>query len=113
MDKRKSPVYDERRRSKASITAVLRSIVAFYLAYLGFTIAQNSGTEATTMEPLVGYAVCAVFTAVAIGFGVYTLKRYQIDLKAAEISSEASAQTPEISSDGSPSRSEERSNHED
>ena len=102
MEKRNSPVYDERKRSRASITAVLRSIVAFYLAYLGFTIAQNSGTQSTTMEPLVGWAICAVFTVAAIGFGVYTLKRYQIDLKAAEISSE-----------GSPSRSPERNQHED
>ena len=102
MDQRKPPVYDEQKRSRASITAVLRSIVAFYLAYLGFTIAQNSGGPDTTMQPWMGWTVFAVFTAVGIAFGVYTLKRYQIDLKNAEISSQ-----------GTPPGAPERKTHED
>ena len=102
MDQRKPPVYDEQKRSRASITAVLRSIVAFYLAYLGFTIAQSSGTEATTMTPAVGWAICAAFTAAGIAFGVYTLNRYQLDLKNAEISSQ-----------GTPPGAPERKTHED
>ena len=85
MNRKEQPRYNEQMRSKASISAVLRSIVAFYLAYLGWTIAQNSGGEDTTMQPWMGWAICAVFMAVAIGFGVYTLKRYQADLKAAEL----------------------------
>ena len=85
MEKNARPQYDEQMRSKASISAVLRSIVSFYLAYLGWTIAQNSGGESTTMQTWQGWGICAIFMAVAIGFGVYTMKRYQDDLKAAEL----------------------------
>ena len=85
MNRKEQPRYDEQKRSRATISAVLRSIVAFYMAYLGWTIAQNSGGADTTMQPWQGWAICAVFMAVAIGFGVYTLKRYQTDLKAAEL----------------------------
>ena len=85
MDKRRQPRYDERKRAKANISAVLRAIVAFYLAYLGWTIAQNSGGPETTMEPWMGWTFFAVFSAVGIFFGMYTLKRYQIDLKNAEL----------------------------
>ena len=85
MDKKTQPRYNEQKRSKASISAVLRAIVAFYLAYLGWTIAQNSGGEDTTMLPWMGWTICAVFFVVAIGFGVYTMKRYQTELKDAEL----------------------------
>ena len=85
MDRNKQPHYDERKRSKASITAVLRSIVAFYLAYLGWTVAQSSGGPDTTMEPWMGWTFFAVFTAVGIAFGLYTLKCYQRDLKEAQL----------------------------
>ena len=89
MDGRKTqPQYDPQKRSKATISAVLRSIVAFYLAYLGWTVAQNAGGPDTTMKPWMGWAICAVFTAAAIGFGVYTLKCYQAGLKAAELPQE-------------------------
>ena len=89
MDPKKTqPRYDPQKRSKATISAVLRSIVAFYLAYLGWTVAQNAGGPDTTMKPWMGWAICAVFMAVAIVFGVYTLKRYQADLKAAELPQE-------------------------
>ena len=88
MENKKQPRYNEQKRSRASITAVLRAIVAFYLAYLGWTIAQNSGGDNTTMQPWMGWSICAVFTVVAIGFGVYTMKRYQADLKAAELPQE-------------------------
>ena len=40
------------------------------------------------MKPWMGWAICAVFMAVAIVFGVYTLRRYQADLKAAELPQE-------------------------
>ena len=86
MEKNERPRYNEQMRSKASISAVLRSIVAFYLAYLGWTIARGAGGEDTTMQPWVGWLICGVFCAVAIGFGVYALRRYQADLKAAELS---------------------------
>ena len=85
MERKHQPRYDERKRSKASITAVLRSIVAFYLAYLGWTIAQNSGGPDTTMQTWMGWTIFAVFTAVGIAFGVYTMKSYQRDLKEAQL----------------------------
>ena len=85
MNNNNQPRYNEQKRSKASITAVLRAIVAFYLAYLGWTIAQNSGGEDTTMLPWMGWSICGVFFVVAICFGVYTMKRYQADLKDAEL----------------------------
>ena len=95
MEKKNQPRYDEQKRSKATITAVLRALVAFYLAYLGWTIARNSGGEETTMLPWMGWAICAVFMAVGIGFGVYTMKHYQTDLKAAELPSEEQLQSGE------------------
>lgn len=85
MDRNNQPRYDERKRSRASISAVLRSIVAFYLAYLGWTIAGNSGGENTTMTRPVGWLICAAFTLAGIAFGVYTLKCYQRDLKEAQL----------------------------
>ena len=85
MEKNARPQYNEQMRSKASISAVLRSIVAFYLAYLGWTIARGSGGGDTTMQPWVGWLICGIFFAVGIGFGVYTLKRYQADLKVAKL----------------------------
>ena len=85
MDRNNPPRYDERKRSRASITAVLRSIVAFYLAYLGWNVAQNSGGPNTSMETWQGWLICAVFSIVAVAFKAYTLRRYQINLKAAEI----------------------------
>ena len=88
MDKRPQPRYNEQKRSKANITAVLRSIVAFYLAYLGWTVAQNAGGPDTSMKPWMGWAVFGVFTLVGILFEMYTLRRYQADLKAAELPAE-------------------------
>ena len=86
MDGRKTqPQYDPQKRSKATVSAVLRSIVAFYLAYLGWTVAQSAGGPDTSMEKWMGWAICVLFMAVAIVFGVYALKRYQADLKAAEL----------------------------
>ncbi len=90
MDKRPQPNYDPKKRSKANITAVLRSIVAFYLAYLGWNVAQNAGGVNTTMKPWMGWVICAVFTLVAIGFEFYTLRQYQADLKNAELPAEPS-----------------------
>ena len=95
MNKKDQPRYNEQMRSKASIAAVLRSIVAFYLAYLGWNVAQNSGGEDTSMTPLMGWVICGVFLVVAIGFGVYTLKRYQAELKAAELPPEGTVQPSE------------------
>ena len=100
MNKKEQPRYNEQMRSKATISAVLRAIVAFYLAYLGWTIAQNSGGADTTMQPWVGWAIFAVFTAVAIGFGVYTMKRYQADLKEAELPEQTSEQPGEAGGNG-------------
>ena len=101
MEKNERPRYNEQMRSKASISAVLRSIVAFYLAYLGWTIARGAGGEDTTMQPWVGWLICGVFFAVGIAFGIYALRRYQADLKAAELpggeDSDGSGETQEES----------------
>ena len=88
MNKKQQPRYNEQMRSKANISGVLRAIVAFYIAYLGWTVAQNAGGPDTSMKAWMGWAICAVFFVVAIAFGVYTMKRYQSDLKAAELPSE-------------------------
>lgn len=98
MEKKPQPRYDGQKRSKANISAVLRFVVAFYLAYLGRMIARNSGGEDTTMEPWVGKLICGVFFVAAIGFGIYSLKRYQADLKAAELPNEE--ESPPSGGDG-------------
>ena len=113
MEKKNPPHYDERKRSKASITAVLRSIVAFYLAYLGWTIAQGSGGPDTTMESWLGWTICAVFTAVGIAFGVYTLRRYQIDLKEAQLGPRDSSPETGEEREEQGQLPPERNNHED
>lgn len=95
MNRENQPRYDERKRSKANISAVLRSIVAFYLGYLGWTIAQNAGGPETTMEGWMGWLICAVFAAVGVAFEVYTLRRYQSDLKAAELSDSGEGDEPD------------------
>ena len=91
MDRKARPRYDEQKRSKANISAVLRFIVAFYLAYLGWTIARGGGGEDGSMEPWLAWLICGVFCAVGIGFGVYALNRYQAELKAAELPDEAAS----------------------
>ncbi len=102
MDRKPQPNYDPQKRSKATITAVLRSIVAFYLAYLGWNVAQNAGGVNTTMKPWMGWTICAVFTLVAIGFEFYALKRYQADLKNAELPGETALEEKDDAGEADP-----------
>lgn len=102
MDKRPRTRYNEQKRSKANISAVLRSIVAFYLAYLGWTVARNAGGPDTTMKSWMGWAVFGVFSLVAVAFEMYTLKRYQADLKNAELPPDEPARSDPESAEDDP-----------
>ncbi|MBP5433467.1 hypothetical protein [Ruminococcus sp.] len=74
--------YDEAKRSKAGKAALLRAVVAAYIAYLAFKIvtAKDSSMNLTTAR-IIG----AAFIVADIAFAVYTYMRFQSELKAAEI----------------------------
>ena len=74
--------YDEAKRSKAGKAALLRAVVAAYIAYLAFRIvtAKDSSMDLKTAR-IIG----AVFIAADIAFAVYTYMRFRSELKAAEI----------------------------
>lgn len=87
-DKNKRHEYDPAKRNKAGINAVLRAIVAFYLVYLGALIVRGIDGEAPAVRPWIAITICVIFCASAVGFIVYTMKKYRADLKAAEVSQE-------------------------
>ncbi len=85
---RKRPRYDEKKRGKAILSAVLRVVVAVYIIYLGINIAMKSGGPDTSMKPWMGWCFCAFFSVVGILFVLYTVKQYQSAIKDAELPEE-------------------------
>lgn len=73
-------------RGKAATSAVLRTVVACYIAYLGVKIVQNEdGSMQQTTARLIGGG----FILAAIAFGIYILIRLRQDLQTARaVSSE-------------------------
>lgn len=81
--------YDQFKYSKAMRSGVLRVIVAVYICYLAFKIAS---AEDTSMSNALCLIIGGVFMAAAIGFIVYSYKRFRADLEDAKLKEEVSAE---------------------
>ena len=73
--------YDVRKRAQAGVKATFRGVVAAYIIYLGYKVIR---------EPASIWQIAAgvFFIAAALGFGVYTWKRWHLDLEAARLPDE-------------------------
>ncbi|MBR4224252.1 MAG: hypothetical protein IKR73_05530 [Oscillospiraceae bacterium] len=69
---------DPQRTSKANRAALLRAVVAAYIAYLGYKIMQ---AEDTTMSPVTAHIIGIAFIAAAAAFGVYICLRRKKDIE--------------------------------
>ncbi len=78
-----SAKYDTQKRSRAGKAAVLRAVVAGYIAYLGWKIATATDT---TMDRTLAYILGGLFMLAAGAIVFYIVKRYRADLEEAKIS---------------------------
>lgn len=77
------PVYNVQMRARAGTAATFRAAVAAYIFYLGWTVLRGTLTGSSSVPAWAAWLAGLVFMGGAIGFGVYTWRRYQADLKAA------------------------------
>lgn len=91
--------YDLQRRSRVGTTVSLRAIAAAYLIYLGWTLIRDFLNGSSTMPAWLSWAAGLGFIAVGAAFGLYAWKRYQADLKAAEIPEEGDTPVQDDASD--------------
>ena len=68
---------DEQRLSRAKAAAFLRSAVAGYLIYLGYTLLRDYLRGSSTLEPWIAWAAGLGFIAAGAAFGVFVWKRYR------------------------------------
>ena len=80
MEKKKYRIAD---KNRADMRALLRGIVAPYLLYMAYRLCFS--IKDSTFPPAARVAAGVVFALAALGFGVYTWKRYRADLAAAEL----------------------------
>lgn len=76
--------YDIQKRAKAGTRATLRAVVSLYLIYMAYLIVKALGKDSPIPLP-VGYGIAGIFVAAGIAFGVYTYRRYRIDLADARL----------------------------
>lgn len=81
--------YDIQKRAKAGTTATFRSVVAGYIAYLGWKVATAEGGS---MPPLAARLIGCAFLVAAAAFGIYTWKRWRLDVEAARLPEDAQTQ---------------------
>ena len=74
--------YDIQKRARAGTAATFRAVVAGYIIYLGWKIATAEGSS---MPPLAAKLIGVAFITAALAFGVYTWKRWRLDLEAARL----------------------------
>lgn len=84
--------YDLQRKARAGTSAGLRGLVAVYLIYLGWKVASGSLSGNSPIPEWAGLLLGGLFILVAVGFGVYIVRRYRRDLKAAELPEEQDRQ---------------------
>lgn len=77
--------YDLQRKARAGTSAGLRGLVAAYLIYLGWKILNGALAGSFPAGQWIGVLIGVAFILAALGFGVYILRRYRLDLKAAEL----------------------------
>ncbi|WP_295094151.1 hypothetical protein [Ruminococcus sp.] len=78
--------YDTEKLSKAGKGALLRGVVAVYIAYLAFNIVC---AENTSMSVTVSRIIGALFLAADIAFIIYTYNQFHKEMKAAVLADEA------------------------
>ena len=81
--------YDIQKRARAGTAATFRAVVAGYIAYLGWQIATAGDSS---MPPLAARLIGCAFIVAAIAFGIYTWKRWRLDLEAARLPEDTQAQ---------------------
>ena len=77
--------YDMAKRTKASNFAVLRALVAAYLAWLGFSLIRDHLRGTSTLPPILVWAAGLGFIIAALAFGLYTWKLWRWELEAAKL----------------------------
>ncbi len=94
MDNKKSQrlEYDVQLRAQAGMKATFRGLVAAYIVYLGYQLIRDAAG---------GWQIAAgvFFIAAALGFGIYTFRRWRIDLEAARLPDEEETDNEEDEAD--------------
>lgn len=83
MEKRKYRIAD---KNRADMHALMRGIVAAFLLYSAYQLCFR--VEDATFPPAARVASGAVLALAAIGFGVFTWKRYRADCEDAVLTDE-------------------------
>ncbi len=87
--------YDPAKRAKVSNIAILRAVVAAYLAYLGFDLLRDWFRGASTLSPALAWTAGLGFIAAALAFGFYTWKRWKQESEAARLPAGSAGETEE------------------
>ena len=82
------PKYHYLRKRRAGTSAALRVVVIGYLLYLAWQIVRGAVSGSSTIPAPAAWLIGAVLAAAALAFGCYAWRRYQADLKAAELTPE-------------------------
>ena len=77
--------YDMAKRTKANNLAVLRVLVAGYLAWLGFSLIRDCLRGASTLSPAFAWTAGLVFIAAALAFAFYIWRQWKRELSAAKL----------------------------
>ena len=77
--------YDTAKRTKANNLAVLRAVVAAYLAWLGFSLIRDCLRGASTLSPAFAWTAGLVFIAAALAFAFYIWRQWKRELSAAKL----------------------------
>ena len=77
--------YDAAKRTRANNLAVLRALVAAYLAWLGFSLIRDCVRGASTLSPAFAWTVGLVFIAAALAFAFYIWRQWKRELAAARL----------------------------
>ena len=77
--------YDAAKRTRANNLAVLRALVAAYLAWLGFSLIRDCLRGASTLSPAFAWTVGLVFIAAALAFAFYIWRQWKRELAAARL----------------------------
>ena len=87
--------YDMAKRGTATSIAVLRSAVAAYLAYLGYTLIRDVRAGGSAMSPALAWTAGLLFIAAAVVFALYIRRRWLADMEAARLPSSEQDESPE------------------
>lgn len=83
----KKTEYNIVRKNQANLYGLLRGLVSFYLLYLAYHLAFAGGDD-PSFPPAARIAAGVLFAVCAVAFGIYAFRRYQTDLRKAELTDE-------------------------